>query len=476
MNNASGASATRAPFIEQALAPIIRFSHVEASGGIVLIACTVIALVWANSPYAPSYAALWATHVTLGFGDFVLSKTLLHWINDGLMAVFFFTVGLEIKREILVGELNSPSQAVLPVAAAVGGMAVPAAIYAAVNHGLPSLSGWGVPMATDIAFALGILSLLGNRVPASLKVFLAAVAIVDDIGAVLVIAVFYSGDISLFSLLLGGGMLLAMLAANAMGVRHPAVYTILGVVLWLAFLKSGVHATIAGVLAAMTIPARTRIPAGAFAARARRLLGCFERAGDEGQPLLANKAQIAALEEIELACRKAGAPLSRIEHALHPFVAYAVMPVFALANAGVAFGGEIGGILGEPVAVGIVLGLVIGKLTGIFGVCLAMFTLGWARLAPGVRLRHYAGVACLAGIGFTMSIFIAGLAFGDQSTLDAKAKLAVLAASTASGVIGFIVLRLAGDGADGGECLQEPVDPETSCPGVPGPCGGSPSS
>ncbi len=444
MQKTSGAR--RAPFIELALAPFVRFSHVEASGGIVLIACTLVALVWANSPYAPAYAALWDTPVTVGFGGLVLSKTLLHWINDGLMAVFFFTVGLEIKREILVGELNTLGQAVLPVAAAVGGMAVPAAVYAAVNHGLPSLSGWGVPMATDIAFALGILSLLGDRVPAGLKVFLAAVAIVDDIGAVLVIAVFYSGDISLFSLFLGAGMLLCMLAANAMGVRHPVVYLLLGAVLWLAFLKSGVHATIAGVVAAMAIPARTRLPAGAFAVRVRRLLDSFERADSDGGPLLANKAQIAVLEEIETACRKAGAPLSRIEHALHPFVAFAVMPVFALANAGVALSGEAGGLVGEPVAVGIVLGLVAGKFVGIFGVCLAMFRLGWASLPDGAQLRHYAGVACLAGIGFTMSIFIAGLAFGEQGHLVATAKLAVLAASTAAGLIGYAVLRLVGSG------------------------------
>lgn len=461
------------PLIEQALAPFIRFSQVEASGGLVLIACTLAALVWANSSAAPAYFALWETPVTVGFGNMVLSKTLLHWINDGLMAVFFFMVGLEIKREILVGELNSLGQAALPVAAAVGGMLVPAGIYAALNAGQPSLAGWGVPMATDIAFALGILSLLGDRVPASLKVFLAAVAIVDDIGAVLVIALFYSGDLSLFALGVGGVMFLAMLVANLAGVRHPAVYTILGAILWLAFLKSGIHATIAGVLAAMAIPARTRLAGDVFAARTRRLLGCFEKANGSGRPLLADKAQLAALEEIEDACHKAGAPLPRIEHALHPYVAYAIMPLFALANAGVTITGQAGRALGEPVSLGIVFGLVVGKQLGIFAACLGMFRLGLAHVPQGTRLAHYYGVSCLAGIGFTMSIFIAGLAFGEQTSLDATAKLAVLAASTVSGLLGYLVLRGFRGPAEEA-CVVAPVAPEKSCPGVSGPCDDAP--
>lgn len=440
MNTSETKETESIPLIEQALAPFVRFSRVEASGGLVLIACTLLALFWANSRFAPSYFALWDTPVTVGFGDMVLSKTLLHWINDGLMAIFFFTVGLEIKREALVGELNSPAQAVLPVAAAIGGMAVPAALYALLNAGTPSLSGWGIPMATDIAFALGILSLLGRRVPAGLKVFLAAVAIVDDIGAVLVIAIFYSGDISLISLAVGGAMFVCMLAANVAGVRHPVVYSLLGAVLWLAFLKSGVHATIAGVLAAMTIPARTRIPAEAFVAKVRRYMGCFEHSTVSG-PLLADKARLAAIEAVEDACHKASPPLPRIEHGLHPFVAYAVMPLFALANAGVPFSGGIGAALTEPVSLGILVGLVIGKQVGVFAACWLLFRLGLAAMPEGLRPGHYYGAACLAGIGFTMSIFIAGLAFGDQSALDATAKLAVLVASTVSGVLGYGILR-----------------------------------
>ena len=439
------------PLLEQALAPFRRFSRIQASGGLVLIACTVIALIWANSSLAPTYFALWETPVSFGFGDFVLRKTLLHWINDGLMAVFFFMVGLEIKREVLVGELNTLGQAVLPVAAAVGGMVAPALLYALLNRGQPTMAGWGVPMATDIAFALGILSLLGNRAPVGLKVFLAAVAIVDDIGAVLVIALFYSGDISFVALVAGGGLFAAMLVANAVGARHPAVYAILGALMWLAFLKSGVHATVAGVLAAMAIPARTRIPAGAFLHKARRLLDCIAASMEPGQVLLANKTMQGALEDLETACSRAGAPLPRIEHALHPWVSYGIMPLFALANAGVPLTAQAGASLGEPVSLGIIFGLFLGKQLGVFAACYGMFRLGWAALPEGMGLAHYYGASILAGIGFTMSIFIAGLAFGGQGDIEAQAKVAILVTSTLAGAFGYIILRRAsGPGGDDG--------------------------
>ncbi len=459
------------PLLEQALAPFRRFSQVQSSGGIVLIVFTLIALVWANSPLAPTYFALWETPVTVGFGDSVLSKSLLHWINDGLMAVFFFMVGLEIKREILVGELNTPAQASLPVAAAVGGMVVPAFLYALFNQGLPTMAGWGVPMATDIAFALGILSLLGNRVPVSLKVFLAAVAIVDDIGAVLVIALFYSGDISLVALGIGGAMFIVMLGLNAAGARHPAVYAICGAILWLAFLKSGVHATVAGVLAAMTIPARTRISAGGFLHKARRLLDGFAASMESGQALLANKTMQGTLTSLETACLRAHSPLPRLEHALHPWVAYGIMPLFALANAGVPLWGQTGQSLAEPVSLGILLGLVLGKQVGIFLTCLGMFRLGLAAMPEGVRLSHYYGASALAGIGFTMSIFIAGLAFGDGTAVADQAKVAILIASTLAGVYGFAVLRR-------GQIVDDPSgresdDDGTACPDMPSGCPGS---
>jgi NhaA family Na+:H+ antiporter len=303
-----------------------------------------------------------------------------------------------------------------------------------------------------------------------LKVFLAAVAIVDDIGAVLVIALFYSGDISLLALAVGGGMFVAMLALNAAGARHPATYAVLGVILWLAFLKSGVHATVAGVLAAMTIPARTRIPARAFLHKARRLLDCFAASMEPGQALLANKTMQGTLDTLETACQRASAPLPRIEHALHPWVSYGIMPLFALANAGVPLTGAAAASLGEPVSLGIFLGLFVGKQVGIFLACLAMFRLKLTGLPDGMRLSHYYGASILAGIGFTMSIFIAGLAFADQGGIEAKAKVAILATSTLAGVFGYLVLRRGGPVA-GGNCPGEAeADGLGPCPGATSGC------
>ena len=436
---------SRPTIMEQILAPFIRFSRIEASGGLVLMACTLVALAWANSPFAASYFALFETPVTIGFGGLVLAKSLLHWINDGLMAVFFFMVGLEIKREILVGDLASPAQALLPVVAAAGGMVVPAGLYALLTRNGPALAGWGIPMATDIAFALAILSLCGRRVPVGLKVFLAAVAIADDIGAVLVIAVFYSGELSLVALAAGLGLLAMMLLANLLGARHPGVYLVLGLLLWLAFLKSGVHATVAGVLAALAVPARTRLAADAFAAKARRLLSCFEASTVPGRDLLGNPAQLAILANMEDVCQKAGAPLPRIEHALHPWVAYGIMPLFALANAGVPLGGP-GAVSGlvQPVSLGIMLGLLLGKPTGVFLACLAMFRLRLVAMPSGLRLRHYFGAAILSGVGFTMSIFIAGLAFEIQPELYGTAKVAVIVSSAVAGLAGFWILLRTG--------------------------------
>jgi len=440
------------PLIEHAMAPFVRFSRLSASGGIVLAACAAIALYLANSGYADAYFSLWETPFSVGFGDLALSKPLILWINDGLMAVFFFLVGLEIKREILAGELSGAREAFLPIAAAVGGMVVPAGVYMYFNHGLESASGWGTPMATDIAFALGALSLLGSRVPPTLKVFLAAVAIVDDIGAVLVIAIFYSSGVSMTMLGLGFAVFALMVAANLAGARSPLVYLPLGALMWLFFLKSGVHATVAGVLAAMTIPASVRIRAGDFVRRAKSLLDRFEnaaisgigsaRAGRRGP--LCDKVQSAALEELEEACGKANAPLQRIEHGLQPWTAFVIMPVFALANAGVVLDGSLGDVLAAPEAMGIFLGLVIGKQIGVFGACYALFKLKLAGMGSGLRLSHYYGAACLAGVGFTMSIFIAGLAFEDGGELHRQAKIGVLAASAVSALAGIAVLRFAG--------------------------------
>lgn len=430
------------PVIERFLSPIRAFMHVEASSGFTLMAFLAVALAWANSPLASLYDALWAAHLTVGVGEAVLSKPLILWINDGLMAIFFFLVGLEIKREVLVGELNSVRAAALPVVAAIGGMVVPALFFAAFNLGRPTIDGWGIPMATDIAFALGILALLGDRVPTSLKVFLTAVAIVDDIGAVLVIALFYTSHISMMYLLIAAVLVGAMVVLNLMGVRAAPVYLLVGIVVWFFVLKSGVHATIAGVVCAMTIPARTPCRNLDFASWARLLINRYEKSYDPNKSILTNKKQFEALHELQVACHKADAPIIRLEHALHPWVAFAVMPIFALANAGVHISADIMPELGSPLALGIIVGLLAGKQIGVTLGSLLAIRAGWAEMPHGMSLRHLYGVGWLAGIGFTMSIFIANLALADQpaEALDV-AKLGILCASLLAGVVGFVILR-----------------------------------
>ncbi|EGB16430.1 Na+/H+ antiporter NhaA [Pseudodesulfovibrio mercurii] len=419
-----------------------KFFRMEAAGGIALMACTVVALIWANSPWAASYEGLWQTRLTVGVGGWVLSKPALLWINDGLMAIFFFLVGLEIKRELLVGGLSTPSQTIMPVAAAVGGMAVPALIFFGLNAGHESMAGWGIPMATDIAFALGIMSLLGNRVPVGLKIFLTAVAIVDDIGAILVIAVFYTASLNLTALLVGLAALALMAVLNLRwGIRHSIPYLVLGVVVWFAFLLSGIHATIAGVLAAMTIPAGTRMNCAAFVSELREAAEVFELAITPGKNVLTNKEQQMALHAMEHAYEAATTPLQNIEHALHPWVSFFIMPVFALANAGVPMDAEVFGHLFSPVALGVFLGLVVGKQVGVTGACLLVSKLGLARFPDRTTLVHLWGAACLAGVGFTMSIFIGNLAFDEGTSLVALAKIAILFASLVSGILGYLVLR-----------------------------------
>ncbi len=431
-----------ARLVRRALDTFQQFARTEAAGGLVLLACTALALAWANSPWAESYFHLWEVPVTVGTPAFGLTESLHHWINDGLMAVFFFMVGLEIKREMLVGELSSARQAALPIAAAIGGMVVPAALYALLNAGGPGAGGWGIPMATDIAFALGVLALMGDRVPLTVKVFLAALAIVDDIGAVLVIAIFYTASISWASLGVAAAVLAALLTINRANVRHPAPYALLGIVLWVAFLKSGIHATIAGVLLAMTIPARTRIDQQDFAGQVREGLGGFEQASGPGASVLTNSAQQEAIHRIVDACEGAQSPLMRLEHALHGVVALGIMPVFALANAGVRLGGDVGAALSDSVALGIILGLVVGKPLGIMLASWLAVRSGLAVLPGGASWRLVHGASWLGGIGFTMSLFIAGLAFPGTPLLDAS-KLGILAASLIAGLTGWILLRSA---------------------------------
>jgi NhaA family Na+:H+ antiporter len=383
------------PLLDRALRPFQRFFAAEAAGGLVLLGCTAIALAWANSPWAESYHHLWSAPVSPALRAWSLPATLHGWVNDGLMTVFFLVVGLEIKREVLLGELASRRSAALPIAAALGGMLVPAALYAAANGGGPGAAGWGVPMATDIAFALGILALLGDRIPVGLRVFLAALAIVDDLGAVLVIALFYTAALSWAALGGVAAVLAALVGLNAAGVKRAGAYVLFGVLLWLFLLASGVHATVAGVLLAMTVPARSR----------------------EG----------------------ADAPLQRMEHALNGPVAFLIVPLFALANAGVPLG-NVSAAVHDPITRGVVLGLVLGKPAGIVFASWLAVRAGMAELPAGVSWRHVHGAGWLGGIGFTMSLFIASLAFGGGIRLEA-AKLGILAASTTAGVVGYAILR-----------------------------------
>jgi NhaA family Na+:H+ antiporter len=424
------------PLVERALRPFQEFAHTEASGGILLMISAVIALIWANSPWAESYTSIWATHLTVGVGDFLLDKPLVLWINDGLMAIFFFVVGLEIKREILAGELSSPRRAALPIAAAIGGMVVPAALYLAVAAGTEGARGWGIPMATDIAFALGILSLAGRSVPIGLKVFLTALAIVDDMGAVLVIALFYTESIATSYLVIAGVGILVLVIANVVGVRGAIVYALVGIVVWVAFLKSGVHATIAGVLLAMTIPSRTRIDEDEFLEGGRSLLDEFESAGDAGDI----EGRHTAVHSLEETCERVQTPLHRLEYGLHPWVAFAIMPIFALANAGVALDAGVGEALASPVFLGIVLGLVLGKQIGVMLFSWIVVRAGIAGLPEGVTWRQIYGAGWLAGVGFTMSLFVTGLAFSDPD-LVSEAKMGILAASLVSGIVGYLLLR-----------------------------------
>jgi Na+:H+ antiporter, NhaA family len=428
------------PPVERIVRPFQDFTHKQSSGGILLIAATMVALVWANSPWAESYSNLWHTKLTVGIGDFSLTKDLTHWINDGLMAVFFLVVGLEIKREVLVGELSSIRGAALPVVAAVGGAVVPATIYLTINAGTEGSAGWGIPMATDIAFALGVLALLGQRAPTALKVFLTALAIVDDIVAVLVIALFYTSEISWGALGGGAVFLAALMVANVLGVGRTLLYAVLGVGLWLCFLLSGVHATIAGVLLALTIPATSFINPQAFLERSRYVLDRFEKAGEKGENVLSNEERQAALHALNHAAYKLEPPLHELEHALHPWVVFAIMPIFALANAGLPLGGGVVEALTSPVALGIVAGLVVGKQLGITLFAWLAVRSGISELPGDINWRHVYGAGWLAGIGFTMSLFIADLGFSDSSLVEA-AKLGILVASLIAGVVGWTILR-----------------------------------
>ena len=425
--------------IDRLARPFQIFAAHKLSGAVLLLAATVVAVAWANSPWAGLYHHWLHTKLAISVGPFGLNKSISHWINDGLMVIFFFVVGLEIKRELLAGELASPRKAALPVLAAVGGMVVPALVYFAFNGNGAFARGWGIPMATDIAFALGILAVF--PVPLSLKIFLTALAIVDDIGAIVVVAVFYTDAIAPWSLLIGALLLCVSIGANVIGVRNPIIYFLIGCAIWIAFYKSGVHATLAGVLLAFTIPARTVINARQLHDRTRTLLKQLRDTGLPSDTRLLTNQQHHIVHSMERLTEHATAPLQELEHALMPFVTFAILPLFALTNAGVSLESEALGLLAEPMSLGIILGLVLGKPLGIWLFAWAGVKLRIAELPKGIRLLNVASVGCLAGVGFTMSLFIATLAFEEVALVDA-AKTAVLAGSLLATLIGSVLLLL----------------------------------
>lgn len=383
---------------------VVRFAGQEAAPGITLMLAALLALIVNNSPLSTIYSAFLAVPIEVQIGALEIAKPLLLWVNDGLMAIFFFLVGLEIKREVLEGELSSLDRAILPVIAAIGGIAIPALVFVMINMGTPvNLDGWAIPAATDIAFALGILALLGSQVPVALKILLLAIAIIDDLAAIVIIALFYTADLSVISLMIGLGGFAVLLLLNVTGVARTAPYLLIGLVIWVAVLKSGVHATLAGVMIALTIPMRA--PKGA-------------PADDHG-------------------------PLLGMEHGLKPWVAFLVLPLFAFANAGVSLTGISFADLLAPLPLGIALGLFVGKQVGVFSFIWLLVTFGMGRLPHGVNWLHIYGVACLTGIGFTMSLFIGSLAFADPAQMDAV-RLGVLLGSITSAIMGIMVLRLQG--------------------------------
>jgi NhaA family Na+:H+ antiporter len=435
------------PLFGRILTPFEQFLRRTTAGGIVLIGTTIATLGLAAVLGGEAIHHFWETPLAVVLGAERLSLPLHHWVNDGLMALFFLLVGLELKREMLVGELSSLRDAVLPIVAALGGMVVPALFYLAFNAGTPTASGWGIPMATDIAFAIGILVLLTWRVPKNLIIFLTALAIADDLGAVLIIALFYTADIRLDALGAAAALLVVLILLNRGGIRHPLPYSLAGVLLWAAFLASGVHATIAGVLLAFTIPARPAFTPDDFERRINELRDAFRADRldlDTPDDPLRNRRMTAIAESMEGSAAAVQSPLQRIEHALTPWVTFAVIPVFALANAGIDLAAvEWSQAFGSTVTLGILAGLVIGKFAGIGGFSWIAVKMGWARLPAGVEWKHLLGAAWLAGIGFTMSLFIGQLAFQDPALVE-QAKLGIVLASAVSAAIGLAWLVWAG--------------------------------
>ena len=427
------------------LTPFEEFIHRQTTSGLLLIIMAVLALLLANSPLAYLYQQIQHIDIGLSIGSWSIENNLHHWVNDGLMALFFFVVGLELKREILVGELANPRQAALPIVAAIGGMVVPALIYFAVNPEGDAARGWGIPMATDIAFALGAIALLARRVPKALITFLVALAIVDDLGAVMVIAVFYTETLSMGALLAVAVIFAMLMVLNIAGIRKILPYFILSIFLWYAMYLSGVHATLAGVLGAFSIPARPKYNPDRFSQQVSELMQRFNDSHVSGQSIMTNDKLRAIVQTLGNGIYEVEAPLQRLEHAWHLPVAYLVIPIFALFNAGIPL--ELSGFgqtLMHPVTMGVSIGLIFGKVIGIAGSCWIALKLNIGQLPAETRFTQIIGVSLLGGIGFTMSIFIAELGFIHQPELLLMAKTGILFASLIAGVAGFIWLYIAG--------------------------------
>lgn len=428
---------------ERVITPFQHFIRHQVTGSVLLILCTFIALGLANSPLANDYERFVETRTGFIFGEWSVRMTLRDWVNHGFLSLFFFVLGLEIKREILVGELRDRQKSIPVIAAALGGMFLPALIFFAFNANAPTIHGWGIPMATDTAFAVGILALLRARVPPTLATFLTALAIIDDLGAILVIAVFYTDDLHLYFLSLAGLSLFFMMGCNVFGCRRPLVYALGGTIVWLLMLGSGVHATVAGILVAMTVPARPKRGAGWFVRRTRRLVDEFETIEKKTErPVLGEDDQHAVVERVQETAEKASTPLRRWEHALEGPVALLVMPLFALVNAGIPI--SLNGLermMTDMLSLGIMVGLLAGKGIGISLMAWLVLRLRMGRLPEGVGMRHIIGIGLLGGMGFTMSIFIAGLGFAHNLDTLVAAKSAILLASLIAGVSGYAWLR-----------------------------------